>query len=186
MEPADVPVQRRTPRDVGMANMVAAARALLDDRPPEEITVRDIAAASGHHHRFVQAWFGGKVGLFRTVFDQMVDELSSDPAPVLERTSMRTSTRTLVHLLNWLVATDGSAFKGDRPTPLVDRITGAYESAGLDGTTARMMAVRVIGTTISMVLFADVLGVSDDDLGAHMALENELVQALLAARADRS
>ena len=93
MEPADVPVQRRTPRDVGMANMVAAARALLDDRPPEEITVRDIAAASGHHHRFVQAWFGGKVGLFRTVFDQMVDELSSDPAPVLERTSMRTSTR---------------------------------------------------------------------------------------------
>ena len=53
MEPADVPVQRRTPRDVGMANMVAAARALLDDRPPEEITVRDIAAASGHHHRFV-------------------------------------------------------------------------------------------------------------------------------------
>ena len=31
MEPADVPVQRRTPRDVGMANMVAAARALLDE-----------------------------------------------------------------------------------------------------------------------------------------------------------
>jgi len=40
-------------------------------RDPDQITVCDIAAESGHHHRFVQAWFGGKVGLFRAAFDRL-------------------------------------------------------------------------------------------------------------------
>ena len=62
--------QTRTPRAIGIEHMVEATIRLLQDRSPEQITVRDIAEASGHHHRFVQAWFGGKVGLLRAVFDR--------------------------------------------------------------------------------------------------------------------
>ena len=59
------------------ANLIAgdyqldATILLLQDRSPDQITVRDVAQASGHHHRFVQAWFGGKVGLLREAFDRL-------------------------------------------------------------------------------------------------------------------
>ena len=52
--------------------MVAATRDLLGERSAELITIRDVAEASGHHHRFVQAWFGGQGALLRVVFGALV------------------------------------------------------------------------------------------------------------------
>lgn len=166
-----------------MANMVAATRDLLGERSAELITIRDVAEASGHHHRFVQAWFGGKVGLFRAVFDQLVDEISVDRSTLLERTSLQPRTRTLIQLLNWLVATEPEQFDSGRATPLVDRFTESYAELGFDAPTARLLAVRLVATTMSLVLFEGVLGVTDSGLADHMGLEREMVAALLAWRA---
>lgn len=166
-----------------MANMVSAARALLEERSAELITIREVADASGHHHRFVQAWFGGKVGLFRAVFDQMVEEAAMDRSALLERSSLQPRTRALIQLLNWLVATDPDQFDTGRDTPLVDRFADSYSELGFDERTARLLAVRLVATTLSLVLFEGVLGVTDSDLADHMGLEREMVAALLSVRA---
>ena len=78
--------QPRTPRAIGIEHMIDATIRLLQDRTPDQITVRDVALAAGHHHRFVQAWFGGKVGLLRAAFDRLLeDTVRGIPTPFIAR-----------------------------------------------------------------------------------------------------
>src|SRR4029079_12017182 len=102
--------QTRTRRPDGMNNMIEATARLLRERQPDQITVRDIAQASGHHHRFVQAWFGGKVGLFRATFDRMIHESAEQVgAPLERRTGFEPDLQAIAVLMNWLVAADPSS-----------------------------------------------------------------------------
>ena len=177
----------RTRRPDGMENMVDATVRLLQDRSPEQITVRDVAEASGHHHRFVQAWFGGKVGLFRAVFDRMTEA----SAERLRRESMLPQpfgpdVRMVITLMNWLVAAEPGALDGPRPTPIIDQVTDTYhELYGLDRDLARLMALRMVGASIAAVLFPGPMGVTSDDVAAVAALERDLA-VLLAADRDRA
>jgi AcrR family transcriptional regulator len=181
----DVEVQRRTPRDEGMENMLAATVDLLAERRPEDITVRDVAEASGHHHRFVQAWFGGKVGLFRAAFDRMSATTAAAITTQLGGDAARTTQAiALARLLNWLIAADPDSLRGDRPTPVIDRVTEIYvRDLALDPEIARLLAARAVGATVSYLLFSDILGIDADDVPRIAQLDREMVALLAAARA---
>ncbi|MFN7148056.1 MAG: hypothetical protein ACK4V6_01110 [Microthrixaceae bacterium] len=183
--PHDLEVQRRTPRDEGVENMLAATVELLARRRPEDITVRDVAEASGHHHRFVQAWFGGKVGLFRAAFDRMSATTAAAITTQLGGDAARTPQAiALAQLLNWLIAADPDALSGDRPTPVIDRVTEIYvRDLDLDPEVARLLAARAVGATLSYLLFSDVLGIDADDFPQIAQLDREMVALLAAARA---
>jgi AcrR family transcriptional regulator len=183
------PPQTRTKRPEGMDNMIEATVGLLRQRSPDQITVRDVAEASGHHHRFVQAWFGGKVGLFRAAFDRLTIEgaqrvgqqqTAGGFAPEIEMTTV---------LMNWLVATEPGSLDGPRPTPIIDQMVVMYRTQyGLDQEVARLMALRTVGASVAAILFPGVLGITPEDVAAAAALERELAEALAKSRSnpDRS
>jgi AcrR family transcriptional regulator len=155
-----------------MAHMVKAAAELLRERPPEAITVRDVAARAGHHHRFVAAWFGGKSGLFLAAFDRLAIEAASAMGFPASRASIAPEVVRVARLMNWLIANDPSAFARRTATPLLDRVTTVYaEDLGLGPELARLAAQRVIAGAISLVLFPDALGIGPDDVARHIELE---------------
>lgn len=163
--------------------MLAAAVDLLVETPPEQITIRDVADASGHHHRFVKTWFGGKVGLFRAAFDRLGAEVGEAISSDLSGTALGPRSLALARLMNWLIATDPAAFDGPRPTPVNDRVTATYvEQLGLDEDEARLVAARTIGTAVSFLLFRSALGVDEQDMVRLAALDREMVALLADAR----
>lgn len=176
--------QTRTRRPVGMDNMIEATVRLLRERGPEQVTVRDVAQASGHHHRFVQAWFGGKVGLFRAAFDRMTDEGASQVhaafAPV---GSISPELRATTVLMNWLVAADPESLNEPRSTPIIDQLAEVYRAEfGLEPDVARLMALRMVGASVTAILFPGVFGVTPEDVVAVAALERELAGLLAKSR----
>jgi AcrR family transcriptional regulator len=167
-----------------MDNMVEATVRLLRERGPERVTVRDVAAASGHHHRFVQAWFGGKVGLFRAAFDRMTEEDAKGVQGAFEPVDgFSPELRATTVLMNWLVAADPASLAGPRPTPIIDQLVEVYRvDFGLDEDVARLMALRVVGASVTAMLFPDVLGITPADVAAAAALERELAGLLAQSR----
>jgi len=178
------PTQTRTPRVQGMEHMLTATIRLLEERDPERITVRDVAAASGHHHRFVQAWFGGKVGLFRAAFER----INHDAAERIRYSfiadgGFEKDVVASARLMNWLVAAQPGALDGPRPTPIMDVVVAQYQNRyGLDHDTARLMALRLVGAAIAAMLFGGPLGLVPDDLPELAHLEVELATLLAASR----
>ncbi len=177
--------QTRTPRAIGIEHMVEATIRLLQDRSPEQITVRDIAEASGHHHRFVQAWFGGKVGLLRAVFDRLLEDVVRRiPTPLVARDGFTREVHTVALLMNWLMAAEPGSLDAPRPMPIVDRVISVYRNEfGLDEDLARMMALRLVGGAVSIILFSGPLGITKDELPALMQLEIDLARLLSRSRA---
>ena len=165
--------------------MIVATVTLLRERGPEHVTVRDIAEASGHHHRFVQAWFGGKVALFRAAFDRMLEDRANSMDEGLSLVGFDADLVTIVGLMNWLIAADPTALDGPRATPIIDRMLEIYRNDfGLDAATSRLMALRMISATISGILFPGALGITEDDIPAIARLERELAQLLAKSRAN--
>jgi AcrR family transcriptional regulator len=91
-----------------------AAEDLLHENPPDEISIRDIAAKATVHHRFITEWFGGKVDLFRAVHDARtlrISELLSTTTTLGDRGgSTLESIRHEIVLVNWLIQ-QGSKFE---------------------------------------------------------------------------
>jgi hypothetical protein len=146
--------------------------------------VRDVAEASGHGHRLVQAWFGGKVGLFRAAFDRLIEDASGGLAvPPGLSDDFSPDVRIAAVLMNWLVAADPTAFDGPHPTPIMDRIAGVYREAyGLDEETARIMALRLVAASLAAILFPGALGFREGDYAKAAALERDLAELLAKAR----
>jgi AcrR family transcriptional regulator len=172
--------QTRTPRAVGMEHMVSATVRLLYERHPDQITVRDVAEAAGHHHRFVQAWFGGKVGLLRAAFDRLLEELATTiNEPHEPNRGFRREVYIAASLLNWLMAVDPESLDQPRPTPIIDKISDIYRANfGLDDQLSRLMALRLVGGALSAILFGSALGITTDDLNSLRKLEFDLAGLL--------
>ena len=156
-------LQTRTPRDEAMEHMLAATVDLLYRRGPDQVTIRDVAEASGHHHRFVQTWFGGKVELFRAAFDRMAVEVATGiPDRIGVQDGIQPATQSLALLMNWLVAVAPGSLAPDL---------------------ARLMALRLTATTVAAVLFRGPLGLADDDVARLADIELELAELLARSRA---
>lgn len=106
------PRLRRT-REEGKQLLLEAAQKLLLTATPDEISIREIGALAGVHHRFVAEWFGGKVGLFRAVHDSQTDKISElvKTTRLAEQSgSILESIRNEIVLVVWLI-TNGSYFE---------------------------------------------------------------------------
>ena len=102
---------RRT-REQGMHLLLQAAKEMLVTATPDEISIREIGALAGVHHRFVAEWFGGKVGLFRAVHDSQTDRISElvKATRLAEQSgTILESIRNEIVLVVWLI-TNGSHF----------------------------------------------------------------------------
>lgn len=175
----------RTSRDQGRRNIIEATIALLATRSPDAITVRQIAEESGHHHRMVQAWFGGKIPLFLAVHEQLNEAIAAQLTPPLGRDGLSEQVRMTTALMNWLIAADPTVFENRTSTPILDQLTSIYESVyGLDPRDARMMALRSVAGSITAALFPGPLGISDRDVAELAAFEERLVQLVAADRSD--
>ncbi len=175
----------RTSREQGRRNLIDATISLLSTQSPDEITVRQIAEASGHHHRMVQAWFGGKILLFLAVHEQLNEEIAQQLEPPLGRAGVAEQVRKTTVLMNWLIAADPTVFERRPDTPIIDQIASIYESGyGLDPRDARMMALRAVAGSITATLFPGPLGISEQDISELVAFEERLVELLAADRSD--
>jgi AcrR family transcriptional regulator len=170
----------RTPRREARQNVLRATLALLAERDPDHITVRDIAERAGHHHRFIQDWFGGKTNLFAEAFHEITLDLAAKidfnranptgPDPLVVRS---------VRLMNWLVANEPTAITGDRMRPVINRLQHLYEERfGIDTETARLLAQRMMFLMTGVVLFKDAFGLSTIDVPRQIALEFEIAHRL--------
>jgi AcrR family transcriptional regulator len=105
--------RRRRTREEGKQLLLDAAQELLQTATPDEISIREIGALAGVHHRFVAEWFGGKVGLFRVIHDSQTDKISELVKTTrLEEQSgtILESIRNEIVLVVWLI-TNGSHFE---------------------------------------------------------------------------
>ncbi len=176
------PARTRTPRDQGRRNIIEATISLLEDQSPDEITVRQIAEASGHHHRMVQAWFGGKIQLFLAVHEELNAEIARELTPPLGRGQVVEHARMTTQLMNWLIAADPSVFDGRVDTPILDRIAEIYVTTyGLEPRRARGMALRTVAGSIASTLFPGPLGITQEDVVELGELEAHLVELLAAS-----
>ena len=175
----------RTSRTQGRRNIIEATITLLATRTPDEITVRQIAEESGHHHRMVQAWFGGKIPLFLAVHEQLNEAIAERWCNPLGSVDNSDLVRMTTALMNWLIAADPSVFESRTGTPILDQLTSIYEASyGLDPRDARMMALRSVAGSITATLFPGPLGISDQDVAELANFEERLVQLLAASRTD--
>ena len=103
----------RRSREEGKDLLLAAAADHLRTRSPDDISVREVGDLATIHHRFINEWFGGKVGLFRAVHESWADDISqivtaitrSDAIPPATFDSMQRQ----VLLVAWLIQ-NGSEF----------------------------------------------------------------------------
>ena len=175
----------RTSRNQGRRNIVDATISLLRTHSPDEITIRQIAEESGHHHRMVQAWFGGKILLFLAVHEQLNAEIAEGLAPPIGRVGITEKVRMTTMLMNWLIAADPSVFDGRADTPILDQLSSIYvANYGLAPRDARMMAIRAVAGSITVTLFPGPLGISEEDIAEQAAFEVRLVELLAAASSE--
>lgn len=106
------PRTRRT-REEGMQLLFDAAQKLLATNDPDDISIRDIAAAADVNHRFIAEWFGGKVGLFRAIHDTQtlqIGDLIAGSTTFGDRDGSTLKTiRREIGLVSWLIV-NGSKF----------------------------------------------------------------------------
>jgi AcrR family transcriptional regulator len=176
VEPARRP---RTSREEARGNMLRAARELLEIMDPDQLTVREIAEHAGHHHRFVQDWFGGKAGLYMEV----LNELSSEMAVEVEVNQVQgqPDSRVVqaVLLVAWLVANEPDLVAGDRLRPLVNRLESYfYDRFGVSREDARLLARHGMLVVAGYVVFKDAFDLKDEDYLRLVGLEFVLGQSL--------
>lgn len=107
------PRRARRPRQEGEKLLLAAAAELLRNRHPDDVSVRDIGDRATIHHRFINEWFGGKVGLFRAVHESWARDIAGIVASItlagtIPRSTFESMQRQVL-LVAWLIQ-NGSGF----------------------------------------------------------------------------
>ena len=103
------PSQRRPrrSREEGKDLLLTAAADLLRTRNPDDISVREIGDRATIHHRFINEWFGGKVGLFRAVHESWARDISEIVATITRAGAIPPATfesmQRQVLLVAWLI-----------------------------------------------------------------------------------
>jgi AcrR family transcriptional regulator len=171
----------RTSRDDGRRNVLQATIELLDERDPDAITVRDIGERAGHHHRFVQDWFGGKAALFLEVLHATAAELAEamdlggyqvnpEPNQVVIRA---------VKLTNWLTANAPDQMTGDRMRPMVTRLEHFFQDRfGVESPDSKLLAQHAMLVITGFVLFRDAYGLEPTDYQRLLTMQFQLGQLL--------
>ena len=161
-----------TPRKEGMANIVAATIRLLETHGPEEITLRDVAAESGHGHRLIVEWFGGKGELFAEVFRQVFENLVERGTFFYADLPTQPDVRKVFRIFNYMLVEHPEFISKARSGYLVEVIQDRLKSnRGVPADQAQIAAKRLAILTMGIALFAEFFELSDED-AVHM-MQNE-------------
>lgn len=148
-----------------MANIVAATIRLLETTKPQDITLRDVARESGHGHRLIVEWFGGKGGLFAAVSNEVVEILLQTGAIFYSDLPLRPELRSALEIFNFMQLHHPEFVKEARTGIAVKTIEERLQIvAGLSEEAARAAANRLALQLLGIVLFKEYFPLSDDDV----------------------
>jgi len=161
-----------TPRDEGMANVLAAAKRLLLTNSPKDVTLRDVARESGHAPRLIIAWFGGKGGLFAAVCETIFADLNSTGQLFYSDVALRPDVAIAFKLLNYMQMMHPEETRVLRRGIVQEHMKARFqEKLGKSPEEAEVIARRLSALSLGLVLFSDMLGLTDDDIIAM--IQNE-------------
>ena len=166
-------------KDEVKARLIAAAYELLQEKSPDDITIRDVAERANSHHRYIPDYFGGKLQLMIEVLpltrDALQDKLQQldfegFPSPELVR---------FINLLGWLMRNGDQETRSPFTGELFETVTKLYQDVyGFDVEMARLLAKRLIGSVITMVLMPQAIWLEDGDAKDFFDLEKRMMLAL--------
>ena len=155
-----------------MTNIVAATVRLLETRSPQEITLRDVADESGHGHRLIVEWFGGKGGLFAAVFTETFEHLRTSGELFYANVPLRNDVRIAFQLFNYMQMHHREYVESVRDTFVLETIQERLRNvAGLAEKDADLVARRISVLTLGIALFADFFDLTEDEAIAMMQEE---------------
>ena len=148
-----------------MANIVQATIRLLETSHPQDITLRDVARESGHGHRLIVEWFGGKGGLFAAVFDETFRRLLDTGDLFYADVPTRDEVKTAFRIFNYMHLHYPEYVADVRDLSVMAAVRERLTSAlGIPKDTALLATQRLSALTIGLALFQDFVGLSDDDV----------------------
>lgn len=161
------PRQHPTPREEGKANIIAATIELLETKEPGDLTIRDIASASGHHHRLIIEWFGSKGGLLHAAFEEIFRGLIESGELFSGPVATRPEIRKVFRMLNYMQMHHPEFIFSMRSWLAVDAIAERLKTVrNLTDEQARLVARQLSAHTLGLGIFAAFLDLSDDDVRA--------------------
>ena len=157
------PRSQPTPRSEGMSNIVEATIRLLRTTPAADITLRDIARESGHGHRLIVEWFGGKGGLFAAVVTKVFEELASSGDLFYSDIATRPEVRAAVHLQNYMRVLHPDFVEQARTNFVGDILKERLRAIrGLSDEQADIAVRRIQAHTMGLAIMAEFHNLPDD------------------------
>lgn len=148
-----------------MANIIAATIRLLENTPPQDITLREVARESGHGHRLIVEWFGGKSQLFAAVVNETLKKLTSSGDLFYADVPLRKDIRIVFQLFNYSQMHNPAFVKEVRSplaiNTLIDRI---QQISDVSPDQARKAASRLALQTLGIALFREYFDLTDDEI----------------------
>jgi AcrR family transcriptional regulator len=155
-KPAVARGTRRT-REVGMELLIAAAFELIQQKNPDEISIREIASLAKVHHRFIAEWFGGKAQLLLIVHSRNADNILGLTPTInsMKKTQVILIVTQQIQLSLWLMRNGiefpdmSSAFPS-----IPAAINNLEENRGLSPKDARIVGSIYLAVLLSNVVVA--------------------------------
>lgn len=149
-----------------MANVIAATHKLLETIPPQKITMRDIALESGHGHRLIVEWFGGKGGLFREVILGVFEHLASVGALRGADVPLRPDVRKAFQIFNYMQMNHPDYVQGVRDHSVMNMLEERLvTNFNVPADRARLISGRISILAMGIAVFRDhFTNLSDDEL----------------------
>lgn len=158
--------RRRSPisREEGERRLVDATLQLLNERPVNEIGVRDIAERADVNHGFVHVWFGGKGPLLTKALYQLMDGLSariaSAPAGSQAAGPFDQDVLTAIRLVMWITL-EGGESPVMQERPVIETLARRYvDVEGLRPDVAQIAAKQAASFAIAGAMYGPLIGIT--------------------------
>ena len=148
-----------------MANIMAATFRLMESKGPQEITLRDVAAESGHGPRLIVRWFGGKGGLFEAIFMHVFADLNQAGEMFYADLPTRPEVRKVFRLLSYMQMHHPEYVEAARQGEILRTYTSRLETVlNLPREQADRVARRIITLVTGLALYSEMFGLTDDEV----------------------
>jgi AcrR family transcriptional regulator len=146
-----------------MNNIVMATIRLLKTTRPAEITLRDIARESGHGHRLIVEWFGGKGGLYGAVVAKIFEDLAATGDLFYSDVATRPELRAAVRVFNYMQELHPEVVAAARTTFVSEVLRERLQTLrGFSEEQADMAVRRIQAHTMGLAIMAEFHRLPDD------------------------
>ena len=153
-----------TPRNEGMTNIISATLQLLKTHSPQDITLRDVAAVSGHAPRLIIEWFGGKGGLYAAVFTEIFTDLIESGELFAADVPTRKDVKIAFQLFNYMLLHHPDFVEEARSSLVMDVVMNQIVNVlGKTPEEAAVATRRLVVATLGIAIFQEFFGMSDDE-----------------------